>query len=108
MSDRELFRMNEHGDVWSEPDLFEQGGENVTTSKAGEMLAATAEDRAEPAVGAALRRAYERDVAGPVDVIGPLRPADQYLARCACGWQRQTFSLELARRLGRAHRTEHP
>jgi len=45
MSDRELFRMNEHGDVWSEPDLFEQGGENVTTSVAGELLAATAADR---------------------------------------------------------------
>ena len=28
----ELFRMNEHGDIWQEPTLFDQGGEVPETS----------------------------------------------------------------------------
>lgn len=28
----ELFRMNEHGDIWQEPTLFDQGGDVPETS----------------------------------------------------------------------------
>lgn len=36
----ELFKINEHGDIWQEPTLFDQGGENVTSSCADEHRAA--------------------------------------------------------------------
>jgi len=31
----ELFRMNEHGDMWQEPTLFEQGGETPAPAGSG-------------------------------------------------------------------------
>lgn len=84
MNDQPLFKMNEHGDIWQEPTLFDQGGtENPTSSCADAHRAALEAHAAMLEVpGPTPAPLFELDeLEGPADELELEGPSDDRPAR---------------------------
>ena len=70
----ELFRMNEHGDIWQEPTLFDQGGEVPETSSSAPVNAFAEGSRVQVVAGPYVDRVGTVDWSDDLVVCVALEP----------------------------------